>query len=226
MREKFYGIFVAGGSGSRMGGDIPKQFMRIGGKTILQHTIEKFVEAVPEIEVITVLPAAHMEAWKEICTGGSMTRPQILVAGGITRFHSVKNALARVPDGAVVAIHDGVRPMASVALVRGMLDRMDSCRALVPVIPVVDTLRNREPGNPAPDRDGLVAVQTPQFFLSEEIKAAYGQPYDTGFTDDSSVAEKAGIPVSFFPGEKYNFKITTPEDLDVARLILCSSCNP
>lgn len=222
--KAIYGIFTAGGSGSRMGADIPKQFIEIDGKTILQRTIERFLEAVPQMHVVTVLPQAHMRTWKEICVAGSMDCPQILVPGGITRFHSVKNALAKVPDGAIVMIHDGVRPLLSVNLIRSMLEEMEKgCRALIPVVPVVDTLRSRDPEGPPVDRNSVVAVQTPQVFLSEEIKQAYGQPYDTGFTDDASVAGKSGIPVSFINGERFNLKITTPEDLVLAKAILASS---
>ena len=220
MERKIYGIFVAGGSGFRMGSPIPKQFLELQGRTVLQRTIEKFVSAVPDIRVITVLPASHIETWKDICVRNSMIYPQTLVTGGITRFHSVKNALDRVPDGAVVAIHDGVRPLLSTDLIRAMAERMKSCRALIPVVPAVDTLRSLDPSVPDPDRSRVVCVQTPQMFLSEEIKDAYGQAYDTRFTDDASVAVRKGIPLSFIDGERLNFKITTPEDLRLAEAVL------
>jgi len=125
-----------------------------------------------------------------------------------------------VPDGAVVSIHDGVRPLVTPALVRAMLDKMMDVPALIPVIPVVDTLRSTDPEVPAPDRSKLAAVQTPQMFWSEEIKRAYTQAYDTAFTDDASVAERAGISVSTIPGERFNIKITTPEDLLLAKAIM------
>jgi len=220
MERKFYCIFVAGGSGSRMGADIPKQFLKIGGQTILQRTVERFVEAAPDLSVITVLPEAHFDTWKEICSCGSLDVPQILVKGGITRFHSVKNALAKVPDGAVVAIHDGVRPVISVDLIRKMRERMSSCEALIPVIPVVDTLRSTDISYPNPDRSRTVAVQTPQMFLSEVVKKAYRMPYSTSFTDDASVVEASNTPLSFIDGERCNIKITTPEDLRLAELFL------
>lgn len=231
-----YCIFVAGGSGSRMAEalrqdkgilqapDVPKQFLEMDGKPILQRTIERLTEALPEAKVITVLPAAHIGTWKEMCVQNEFNRSQILVAGGMTRFHSVQNALAKVPDGAVVAIHDGVRPLVSVSLIRRMAQQMEHCHALIPVTKVIDTLRWADPAaamdSPAPDRSRMVAVQTPQMFWSEEIKAAYETAFDTRFTDDASVAERAGIRVDTLQGEYTNIKITTPEDLVLAKAIL------
>lgn len=220
MGRKKYVIIVAGGSGSRMGSQVPKQFLELGGKTVLQRTVEKFIEAVPDINVITVLPSAHIGTWKEMCMRGSLYHPQVLVAGGITRFHSVRNALEKVPDGAVVAIHDGVRPLLSVDLIRTMFGKMESCRALIPVVPVVDTLRSTEPSLPDPDRQKTVCVQTPQLFLSEDIRDAYRQAFDVSFTDDASVLARKNIPLSFIEGERLNFKITTPDDLRLAEAVL------
>ena len=222
MRRKIYGIFVAGGSGTRMGGDVPKQFLLLDGKPILQWTIERFLEAEPEMTVVTVLPRIHFQTWKNLCAVHSFDCPQVLVAGGLTRFHSVQNALRKVPDGAVVSIHDGVRPLVSPDLVRRMFTRMQEggTRALLPVVGIVDTLRSTEPGTPAPDRSKTVGVQTPQMFLSEDIRAAYRQAYDLAFTDDASVAESKGIPLSFIEGERFNLKITTPEDLVLAEAVL------
>ena len=222
MRRKVYGIFVAGGSGTRMGGDTPKQFLLLDGRPILQCAIERFLEAEPDLKVITVLPKAHFQTWKDLCAAYSFNCPQTLVAGGLTRFHSVQNALKKVPDGAIAAIHDGVRPLITPELVRRMLDRMEDegCRALLPVVRVVDTLRSTDPALPDPDRSRVVAVQTPQIFRSEDIKAAYGQAYDLLFTDDASVAARKGIPLTFEEGERFNLKITTPEDLVLAEAIL------
>lgn len=216
-----YGIFVAGGSGTRMGGDVPKQFLPLDGRPILQCTIERFLEAVPEMKIITVLPRTHFQTWKDLCAIHSFHCPQTLVAGGLTRFHSVRNALKKVPDDAVVAIHDGVRPLLSPELIRRMLARMEEgCRALLPVVPVVDTLRSTDPGTPDPDRSRVVAVQTPQIFRAADIKEAYTQAYDLSFTDDGSVAARKGIPLTFEEGERFNLKITTPEDLILAEAIL------
>ena len=223
MSRAVYAVFVAGGSGTRMGGDVPKQFLDLGGIPILQRSVERFLDAAPDSRVIIVLPERHLDQWQELCLQHAVSFPQTIVHGGMTRFHSVQNALEKVPDGAIVSIHDGVRPLFTPGLVRAMLDRMQQPggpQALIPVVPVTDTLRSTDPSLPAPDRSRLVAVQTPQMFLSEVLKQAYRQPYDTAFTDDASVAERAGARIELFPGEKYNLKITTPEDLALARLLI------
>lgn len=233
MERKKYVVVMAAGQGVRMGSSLPKQFIELGGKPILQRTIENFVRAVPDIKVVTVLPEAFIQGWKDICTRNNFYCPQMLVEGGITRFHSVRNALEKVPDGAVVAIQDGVRPLATPELISRMFDRMDSCRALIPVLPSVDTLKalrtvKDAEGNDVletipgvlPDRGTIYRAQTPQIFLSEDIKAAYGQAFDTSFTDDASVAAKKNIPLSYIEGERYNIKITTRDDLEFANAIL------
>jgi 2-C-methyl-D-erythritol 4-phosphate cytidylyltransferase len=188
---------------------------------VLQRSIFAFVDACPDVKVVTVLPKNQVEHWKDLCIRYPLDVPQIIVEGGITRFHSVRNALARVPDGAIVAVHDGVRPKVSAELIRKMFDRMRSCRALVPVIPVTDTLKSLTrgkdgeivpTGEPDPDRSRVYGAQTPQMFLSEELKAAYTLPFDTSYTDDASVAAKYGIPLSYIEGERNNIKITTQED--------------
>ncbi|MCQ2176792.1 MAG: 2-C-methyl-D-erythritol 4-phosphate cytidylyltransferase [Bacteroidales bacterium] len=221
MDRRIFGIFVAGGSGTRMGSQTPKQFLELGGKPVLQRTIERFLEAVPDMKIITVLPKEHFGTWKELCVRYALDCPQTLVEGGFTRFHSVKNALAKVPDGSIVFIHDGVRPFVSAALIREMASMMQhGQRALVPAIPIVDTLKSKNQEEPDPDRSRLVAVQTPQVFLSEDIKAAYVQGYDTAFTDDASVAKRKKIPLTFVDGERFNIKITTPEDMELAEWLL------
>ena len=217
-----------------MGGELPKQFIELGGKSILRLTMEKFVEAVPGIRVVTVLPAGHIPYWREYCVKHNFNIPQTLVEGGFTRFHSVKNALEKVPRGAVVAIHDGVRPLISKDLIARMFRRMETCHGLIPVLPVTDTLKSLDTvtgpdgrtvtitsDRPDPDRGAVYAAQTPQIFLSDDIKDAYGHlAYDTAFTDDASVARRFGIGLSYETGEKYNIKITTPEDLGVVSAIL------
>ena len=218
LKRPVYAVFVAGGSGTRMGGSIPKQFLELNGVPVLRRTIERFLNAAPEAKVITVLPSAYEQHWRDLCFSAAFS--QIIVHGGLTRFHSVQNALARVPDGAVVAVHDGVRPLFSTALVERMLSMMRDCPALIPALPVTDTLRSTDPQIPDPDRSRLVMVQTPQMFWSEKLKEAYRQPYDTAFTDDASVASRAGIPVGITDGERFNIKITTPEDLALAAAIL------
>ena len=222
-------LVTAGGHGTRMGAALPKQFLELSGKAILQLTIERFLEAVPGIRVVTVLPKEFIGEWKEYCSSRNFICPQILVEGGITRFHSVKNALGRIPDGAVVAVHDGVRPLVSKELIEEMFSRMDHCRGLIPVFPSTDTLkvleRDRVSGElktteEKVDRSRIWCAQTPQIFWSEDLKRAYSQPYDTSFTDDASVAQEYKIPLSYIEGERFNIKITTPEDLVLAKALL------
>ena len=201
MERKKYVIFTAGGSGTRMKSAEPKQF----------------------------LPREHVSLWEDLCTKYPLDVPQRIVEGGITRFHSVKNALAKVPDGVVVAVHDGVRPLVSGALIKEMFSQMRSCRALIPVLPVTDTLKSlrRNPdgrivatGDPDPDRSRVFGAQTPQMFLSEELRAAYELPYDLSYTDDASVAARYGIPLSYIDGERNNIKLTTPEDMELAAFFI------
>ena len=229
MERKKYVIFTAAGSGTRMKSQEPKQFLLLKGRPVLMWSILDFVMACPEVNVVTVLPASHIGRWEELCIKHALDVPQKIVKGGITRFHSVRNALKVIPDGAIVAIHDGVRPLISQDLIRTMFGKMQACRALVPVLPVTDTLKSLTrdasgniipTGEPDPDRSRVYGAQTPQMFLSEEIKAAYGLPFDTSYTDDASVAAKYGIPLSYIEGERNNIKLTTPEDLSLAEFLI------
>lgn len=228
MPRKKYLIVTAGGSGTRMGASVPKQFLELDGRPILRITLEKFLEALPDLNIITVLPEGHVNAWRQYCLEHDFVCPQRLVKGGITRFHSVKNALAHVPDGALVAVQDGVRPLISVEKIRELFAAAEPVPALIPVLPVTDTLKVLErqadgtlqATGESVDRSRIYGAQTPQLFHSEKLKAAYTQGYDTLFTDDASVAQKYGIPLAFMEGERYNIKITTPEDLILARAIL------
>lgn len=229
MKSNFYAIVTAGGSGIRLGSSVPKQFLELtDGKCILQMSIEKFIEACPDVSIVTVLPKAWTDKWKEYCLSHNFQCPQMLVEGGITRFHSVQNALRRIPEGSIVAVHDAARPFISVDLIRKMLGMMEHERAVVPVIPVTDTLKMIKRTDDslvrmnieAPDRSCVFGAQTPQIFHSEDLKAAYGRAYDLRFTDDASVAESIGIPVTYVEGEKFNIKITTREDLVFADAIV------
>jgi 2-C-methyl-D-erythritol 4-phosphate cytidylyltransferase len=141
MERKKYVVIMAAGSGSRMGSQLPKQFLKIDGKTILQRTIEAFMEAIPEVKVITVLPGDYIQYWKEYCLDNNFICPQVLVKGGITRFHSVKNALAKVPGGALVAVHDGVRPLVTAEFLRDIFHRAESENGVIPVLPCIDTMK-------------------------------------------------------------------------------------
>ena len=232
MARKKFLVVTAGGSGTRMGSELPKQFLQLGGRAVLQMTLERFLDACPDIKVITVLPESHIVWWRRYCRERNFNCPQRLVHGGFTRFHSVKNALAYVPDGAVVAVHDAVRPLVSTGLIRTMFERMETVRALIPVVPSVDTLTVLDKGPDGTlhdagedvDRTRIYGAQTPQMFWSEDLKAAYGQGFDLAFTDDASVARRYGIPLSYIAGERNNIKLTTPEDLSLAEAILQISC--
>ena len=205
-----------------MGAGIPKQFLLLDGKPILQRTIERFADAFDDAKFLVVLPEEHIDTWKGLCERYSLGCPHTIVRGGISRYQSVRNALEKVPDGALVMIHDGVRPFASEDLLKRMVASMDEtlCRALVPVLPMTDTLRSTEQDSQVIDRSKILRVQTPQVFFSEDIKAAYRGPFDMSFTDDASVAERFGVKIKTIPGESFNIKITTPEDMVFAKAIL------
>ena len=226
---------MAAGSGTRMGAEVPKQFLELDGKAILQRTVEVFLNACPGISIITVLPESHMDYWRQYCLDRNFICPQVLVKGGITRFHSVRNALDKVPEGAVVAVHDAVRPLVSETFVRDMFERAETTPALIPVLPCVDTMKVLEKkkirgeevlvtmDGQSVDRSVLFAAQTPQIFHSEVLKEAYGQAFDTSFTDDASVVLKNGKNLSYLIGERFNIKINTQDDLVRAKPILSLS---
>lgn len=233
MGRKKYVVMMAAGSGTRMGAQMPKQFLELDGKAILRRTIETFLEACPDISVITVLPGQYVDYWRDYCYRNSFICPQILVKGGITRFHSVRNALQKVPSGAIVAVHDGVRPLLTENMIKDMFDKAEDCPALIPVVPCVDTMKVLRKkvwddgsetlsaiSGQSVDRSVLYGAQTPQIFHSELLKAAYDQAYDTAFTDDASVVEKYGKSLSYVMGERLNIKITTGEDLVLAEAVM------
>ena len=227
MSQEKYVVIMAAGSGSRMGAELPKQFLELDGKAILHKTIELFRDAVPGVRVITVLPEAYIDYWKDYCIRRNFTCPQVLVKGGITRFHSVKNALERVPDGALVAVHDGVRPLVTEKFLREIFAAAEDVNGLIPVLPCIDTMKVLKSENEVlksvsgveADRSVLYGAQTPQIFRSELLKQAYQQPFSPAFTDDASVMEKNGKSLSYVIGERLNIKITTQEDLILARAV-------
>lgn len=209
-----------------MGTVTPKQFIELNGIPVLQRTIARFYECIPDLNVITVLPRRHFKTWRGLCIKYDFNIPQTLVEGGITRFHSVRNALDRILDtDSVVMIHDGVRPLVTDGLINALLDASAPGFAIVPVTPVTDTLRYQDFHLPDPDRSQIDAVQTPQVFIASDIKEAYANAYELGFTDDVSVAIKHGLKVRRIPGLKYNIKLTTPEDIVVAEQLI-SICLP
>ncbi|MDD2292768.1 MAG: 2-C-methyl-D-erythritol 4-phosphate cytidylyltransferase [Bacteroidales bacterium] len=222
MDKKFYTIILAGGRGERMGAKIPKQFIEIEGKPILRHTIERFLSLDADMEIIVVLPENEKEKWIAYCEESGFLQRYIIVSGGITRFHSVQNALKYVPKGTIVAVHDGVRPCLDKEFLRGLYKQTADAQALIPVLSPVESVREIEPdGTSIPvDRSKYVLVQTPQLFHSEVLLDAYSQAYSPKFTDDASVVEAAGYKVKLCDGSRGNIKITTPADLIAAGAIL------
>ncbi|MBR5101223.1 MAG: 2-C-methyl-D-erythritol 4-phosphate cytidylyltransferase [Bacteroidales bacterium] len=219
---KRYAVIVAGGQGVRMGADRPKQFLEIGGKPILRHTLERFLAFDPDIEVIVVLPEAQKAWWRDYCRQSGFLQRYSMVSGGITRFHSVQNALKYVGEDGVVAVHDGVRPLVRRALLERTFEAAQQWQAVVPAVPVVESMRKMEGETDSVPvkRDGMLLVQTPQVFDAGVLKNAYRQAFSTAFTDDASVVEASGVPVHIVPGDRINLKITTPEDLQVAAGLL------
>ena len=223
-----YVIIVAGGKGLRMGSDIPKQFLPIGGKPVLMRTLERFREYDADLQIILVLPEAQQAYWHQLCEEYHFDVTYTLANGGQTRFHSVQNGLAKVPDDAegVVGVHDGVRPFPSIEVIRNCYETARTSKA---VIPVVETVRHLTKGQTPCEaeadsvtvpRDEYRLVQTPQTFDIQLLKAANRQPYNDGFTDDASVVESYGHQITLVEGNRENIKITTPYDLKIAEVLI------
>lgn len=220
-----YVIIVAGGKGLRMGSDIPKQFLPIAGKPVLMRTLERFRAYSSTLQIVLVLPEAQQDYWKQLCKQYDFKVDYQLANGGQTRFHSVQNGLALVPDDAegVVGVHDGVRPFPSIDVILNCYDTARSAKAVIPVIPVVETVRQlKSEGSITVPRDQYRLVQTPQTFDIQLLKAANRQPYNDGFTDDASVVESYGHAITLVEGNRENIKITTPYDIIVAEAL----CKP
>ena len=220
-----YIIIVAGGKGLRMGSDIPKQFLPIGGKPVLMRTLERFRAYSADLQIILVLPEAQQAYWHQLCETYHFDVEYTLANGGQTRFHSVQNGLAKVPDDAigVVGVHDGVRPFPSIEVISNCYTTAREKKAVIPVIPVVETVRHLEDSKSVTvPRGDYRLVQTPQTFDIQLLKAANRQPYNEGFTDDASVVEAFGYEITLVEGNRENIKITTPYDIVVAEAILNS----
>lgn len=219
-----YVIIVAGGKGLRMGADIPKQFLPIGGKPVLMRTIERIREYRRDLSIILVLPEAQQAYWKELCTEYGFDIPHRLANGGSTRFESSKNGIAAIPkeEEGFVAIHDGVRPFVSTDTIARCFEAVEESYAVIPVMPVTDTLRyiDRQGGGKNVLRSDYRTVQTPQVFDLALLRRAFDQPYQDAFTDDASVVESLGCPVAMVEGNRENIKITTPFDIAVAETLL------
>ena len=246
-------IIVAGGKGLRMGADLPKQFLPIGGRPVLMHTLEAFERAIPGIQLVLVLPADQQDFWRDLCEKHHFTLPHAIATGGETRFHSVKNGISFLCADAqrkeIVAVHDGVRPFVSADVIRRCFDAAREHGAAVPVVPVVETMRQLSPPSsrqPLPSLTGGVGggsagggsagggsftvdrslfrlVQTPQVFQLSLLAHAYTQKYREAFTDDASVVESFGHPITLVEGNRENIKITTPFDLTIAEALLAKA---
>lgn len=221
MNKERYAIIVAGGRGLRMGGELPKQFLPLCGKPVLMRTLELFEGEVSRI--ILVLPEDHIPFWEELCERYHFTLPHTVALGGETRFHSVRSGLSHLPQAGLVAVHDGVRPLVSSALIRHSFKEAERSGATLPACPVTDSLRlhQDEGKSEAVDRSRYVAVQTPQTFDLGRLQRAYEQAYSPLFTDDASVYEAASLgSITLIDGEETNIKLTTPRDLLLAELLL------
>ena len=222
---KRYLIVVAGGKGTRMGGEMPKQFQLLGGKPLVMVTLENLNAIDPTMQLILVLPAQHIELWKNLCKEYSFAVPLILTQGGSTRFHSVQNGLAQVDDiaDALVGVHDGVRPFVSPRVLDECFCQAWVHGAAIPMIDLQDSLRHIVGGNGVTEvvpRDRYRLVQTPQVFKLSLLRRAYEQRFVESFTDDASVVEALGEQVTSVEGNRENIKITTPFDMLVANTLM------
>ena len=218
--QRKYAIIVAGGSGSRMKSELPKQFIDIGGLPILMHTLKKFKDADADIELILILPESQFEFWQELCEkhrNVMQKLPHQLVAGGESRFQSGKNGLQAIDNDGLVAIHDGVRPFVSAEIIKESFKIAQEKGTAVVSVPSKDSVRVN---GQAIDRATIRLIQTPQTFQVSLIKKAFETEELAPFTDDASVAEHAGFAINLIEGSYENIKITTPEDLLWAEVFL------
>lgn len=220
-------IIVAGGTGTRMGTGIPKQFLLLDGKPLLMYSIAAFASALPDISIVVALHEGFIQTWKDLCRKNNFNLPHHIVPGGQTRYHSVKNALTEVPDEHMVGIHDAARPLISLPLIRKLYETACVLGNAIPVIAVNESLREiRGDQSIAANRSVFRIVQTPQVFVASTLKTAYDGLYDPAFTDDASVIEHAGGKIHLVTGETTNIKITFPSDLDYAWCFLKKTSPP
>jgi 2-C-methyl-D-erythritol 4-phosphate cytidylyltransferase len=216
-KNQLWAIIVAGGSGSRMQANVPKQFLELCGKPVLMHSIMAFADACEDIRIIVVLPSSQIEYWQELCCRYDFRLPHEMIAGGSTRFQSVKNGLSLLSGEGLVAIHDGVRPLVSRQTIISCFTEAAKYGCAVPVLPVTDSVREISGmTSRILDRTVLRLIQTPQIFNIALLKKAYEHPFSPSFTDDASVFEKAGHAIHLTEGNIENIKITTPNDMMVA----------
>lgn len=223
MEKTRLALIVAGGKGERMNADIPKQFLEINGKPVLMHTLEVFSEFNPAIRIVLVLPSYQFDFWTELCKKHAFDVPHQVVAGGKTRFHSVKCGLEVIKTPALVAVHDGVRPLVNLQTISRSFNAAEEFAAAVPVVDLVDSIRQiTAEGSVSVDRSGYKLVQTPQVFDGELLKRAYEQEFSSAFTDDASVVEAIGAKICLVEGNRENIKITTAMDLAIAEMVMKS----
>jgi 2-C-methyl-D-erythritol 4-phosphate cytidylyltransferase len=218
---QLYVVIVAGGSGKRMGAEVPKQFLELAGRPVLMHTIERFKAFSESIEIITVLPENQLRHWLDLQKQYAFTVPQTIVKGGSTRFHSVRNGLKFVIEPGIVAIHDGVRPFVSIDTIRRCFSVAEKFGNAIPAISPTESLRIlTESGSRPVDRFHVKQIQTPQVFSAELIKKAYLQEYRPEYSDDATVLENTGEKINLIEGNRENIKITNPEDLIISKALL------
>ena len=222
---KTLAIIVAGGSGTRFGAQLPKQFLELKGRPILMHTIEAFGHCGDcSFDIVVTLPADQMDLWQQLCHKYGFDLPHRVVPGGETRWHSVKNALDSIldiNDVDIIAVHDGVRPLITAELIGRTIETARCDGAAIPVVTLNDSVRQvKGEISHALDRSTLRAVQTPQAFDARLLHDAYSLPYQPTFTDDASVVECAGHLVTLVEGDPHNLKITRPMDLALAEYLL------
>jgi 2-C-methyl-D-erythritol 4-phosphate cytidylyltransferase len=218
---ELYAIIVAGGSGKRMGAEIPKQFLELAGRPVLMHTLERFKLFNNTIEIITVLPENQLRFWIDLQKKHSFTVPHTLVKGGSNRFFSVRNGLKFVNIPSMVAIHDGVRPFVSIDTIKRCFDTAEKLGNAIPTISPTESLRiMTEQGSLPVNRLNVKQIQTPQVFNAGLIKNAYLQEYSPEFTDDATVLERTGEKINLIEGNRENIKITNPEDLLISIALL------
>ncbi|MCW5911104.1 MAG: 2-C-methyl-D-erythritol 4-phosphate cytidylyltransferase [Cyclobacteriaceae bacterium] len=223
MHSKEYALIVAGGKGTRIKSKLPKQFLELQGKPVLIHTLEAFYRYSENITVVLVLPEDDFTTWHGICKKYSFTKPVILQKGGETRFQSVKNGLQKIEGPGLVAIHDGVRPLVSEDIIGASFRLAAVHQSAVAAVRLKESIRMTDQDNTkAVDRSRFRLIQTPQTFSVDLIKQAYQLKEDPTMTDDASMVEKLGHTISLFEGSYENIKITTPEDLIVAKALLDS----
>jgi 2-C-methyl-D-erythritol 4-phosphate cytidylyltransferase len=215
-------IITAGGTGQRMGSHLPKQFLPLAGKPLLFHTLQRFADFDPQAQLVLSLPADWHDYWKDLCTEYDLDLPHTLVAGGTERFHSIQNAL-KLCTGALIAVHDGVRPLVDPETIRLCFTEAALSGAAIPVVPVQESLRQTD-GQKSHTvlRADYRLVQTPQVFQAALLRKAYEADYHAGITDDASLVEASGIAITLVAGTVENIKITTPIDLQLAELLLKS----